>query len=280
MKKCVTIVAIMTICAVMICACSKKTDAGNAGDAGNTADMAAEQTTIDADSVDGTSVDAAGTGDASGDDSDYASEVTSGDSSDVVSNGTSDDALGDGSGDIFDDNTGDTADASEGSLPAYEYPGPEAFYSVLYQYLIDEFAGHYDECDVTIPCPIIVAMDETNPDDILVWGNFWIYNYNLNDDILENVSGGSYPGLIHLKRSDDAAGYEVTGMDQVGDGSDYDPSSKRIFGEHYDEFVKSGAETEANENLRTQIISDYVAANNLSITAYKDYGWDPVPLKK
>ena len=164
------------------------------------------------------------------------------------------------------------------ALPAYEYPGPELFYSVLYKYMLDEFSKNYAYDDVTvgIPCPIIVAEDESDKDDIKVWGNFWLYNYTLNGDTLETSSGGSYPGCIHLKSTDD--GYEVTKMEQVEDGSNYDPSAKKIFGEHYEEFVKSGENEKENEATRAQIIANYVAANNLSITAYKDYGWDPVKL--
>ncbi|MCR5778656.1 MAG: hypothetical protein K6G84_14750 [Lachnospiraceae bacterium] len=164
------------------------------------------------------------------------------------------------------------------SLPAYEYPGPELFYSVLYKYMVDEFSKNYAYDDVTvgIPCPIIIAEDESDKSDIKVWGNFWLYNYTLNGDTLETSSGGSYPGCIHLKSTDD--GYEVTKMEQVEDGSNYDPSAKKIFGEHYDKFIKSGENEKENEATRAQIIANYVAANDLSITAYKDYGMDPVKL--
>ncbi|MCR5687713.1 MAG: hypothetical protein K6G58_06805 [Lachnospiraceae bacterium] len=177
-----------------------------------------------------------------------------------------------------------TAPAGDGSsektvssaLPPYEYPGPELFYTVLYKFLIDEYAENYDKADVTIPCPIIIAEDESNRDDIRIWGDFWIMNYNLNGDTLEMVSGGSYPGLIHVKSTD--SGYEVTEMEVVGDGSDYDPTAKKIFGDHYDEFTKSTADIDGREATRAQIIANYVAANNLPIKAYKDYGWDPVTL--
>lgn len=164
------------------------------------------------------------------------------------------------------------------ALPPYEYPGPEAFYSVLYQYLIDEFGGNYPEAEVTIPCPVIIAEDESDRDDIRVWGDFWIFNYNLNGDVLENTSGGSYPGVIHLQATDDAAGYKVTKMEVVGDGSQFEPTAKRIFGNYYKELLKSSSDTEEREKIRAQIIANYAAANNLNITAYQDFGWDPVTL--
>ncbi len=164
-----------------------------------------------------------------------------------------------------------------GSLPAYEYPGPELFYYVLYKYMTDEFAGQYPQAQVSIPCPVIIEEDFSDKSDIKVYGNFWIFNYDQKGDILENTSGGSYPGCIHVK-STDGGGFEVVSMDIVADGSDFDESARKIFGDHYDKFMKEGQDEKLREQTRAQIIANYVAANNLNITAYQDYGWDPVPL--
>ncbi len=162
------------------------------------------------------------------------------------------------------------------ALPPYEYPGPELFYTILYQYLMDEFGPHYEPADVCIPCPIIVYMDESDNNDIKVYGNFMIYNYDLKGETLECVSGGSYPGCIHVRSTSE--GYEVFEREMVEDGSGYDESSKKIFGEYYDELIKSMDDTTENERIRNQIISNYVFANDLKIKQYKDYGWNPVTL--
>ncbi len=188
----------------------------------------------------------------------------------------SDSTTSDITGQNTDTSTTDSSNVTETELPPYEYPGPELFYSVLYSYLIDELSPYYAAADVSIPCPIIVHVDEEDKDDIKVYGNFWIFNYDLNGDILENTSGGSYPGCIHLKSTDE--GYEVTSMEVVEDGSNYTESAKEIFGEYYDAFVEATSDSEQTESIRAQIIANYVAANNLSITAYQDYGWDPVTL--
>lgn len=172
---------------------------------------------------------------------------------------------------------GETA-SSEGALPKYEYPGPELFYSVLYKYLTDELSKNYPEAQVSIPCPVIIKEDDTDKSDIKVYGNFWIFNYDLKDDILENTSGGSYPGCIHIKSTD--SGYEVTSMDVIPDGEDFTESAKKIFGDYYDAFMKDGEDEKLREKTRAQIIANYVAANNLKIKAYQDYGWDPVTLPK
>ncbi len=167
--------------------------------------------------------------------------------------------------------------SAAGVLPAYEYPGPEVFYTEVYRYLVDEFGPNYPKGDVTIPCPVIVAEDDSNKQDILLYGDFWVFNYDLKGDTLECASGGAYPGVMHIS-SDPEKGYAVTGMDIVADGSDYTESAKKIFGKHYDEFSKINADDKSREETRAQIIANYVAANNLTITAYKDYGWDPVEL--
>ena len=66
----------------------------------------------------------------------------------------------------------------------------------------------------------------------------------------------------------------------VGDGSQYMPTAKKIFGERYDEFQRIAGDEEGREKVRAQIIADYVSANGLAVTAYQDFGWDPVPLSE
>ena len=170
---------------------------------------------------------------------------------------------------------GDDAKAS-GKLPAYEYTGTDPVMHEVHRYIVEELGANYDKSDVSIPCVIEVYTDRSNKDDIVVYGDFWVYNYDLSGDTLMMKSGGSYPGAMHLK--EDGEGYSVTGFDGVEDGSGYTPSAKRIFGEHYDAFAKAVSDDKKNEEARAQTIADYVAANGLSITQYQDYGWDPVKL--
>ena len=149
----------------------------------------------------------------------------------------------------------------------------------MYQYLIDELANNYPAADVSIPCPIIVAEDESNKDDIRIWGDFWMFNYDLNGDTLECASGGSYPGCLHVKDVlDDPRGYVVTDFEIVGDGSDFTPTAKKIFGKYYDKFIKIQSDDKERDKVRAQIIANYVSENSLDIKAFKDYGWDPVKL--
>ena len=161
-------------------------------------------------------------------------------------------------------------------LPAYQYPGNDPIHKAVSEYLTYDIAQNYGPSDVSIPSISIVGTDTSNPDDTLVWGDFWIFNYKLENDTLLTESGGSHPGLMHLKKSDE--GYAVTKMDIVADGSDNLKSAKEIFGNKYEDFHKINSNQDEREKVRLQLISDYVKSNKLPITKVKDSGWDPVDL--
>ena len=72
--------------------------------------------------------------------------------------------------------------------------------------------------------------------------------------------------------------YDVIDFDVVGDGSEFEVTAKRIFGNKYDDFMKIYSDQDNREEVRAQIIANYVAANNLDIKYYQDYGWDKVEL--
>ncbi len=178
--------------------------------------------------------------------------------------------------DLEETKAGSSVVVREGGLPPYEYPGPEKFYSVLYQYITQEVGKYYEPSDVGIPCPVIVYVDETNPEEIRVYGDFEYFNYKLKDDTLKTKSGGNHPGVITLRTTDD--GYEVTKIDYVVDGEGYTESAKELFGEHYDDFAALESNFAERERIRCQIVANYVADHELDIKKVQDFGWDPVEL--
>ena len=109
-----------------------------------------------------------------------------------------------------------------------------------------------------------------------VAGEFQIYNYKLDGDTLLTQSGGSHPGKMHLVK--DGEFYKVESFDAVEDGSDYEPSAKKIFGDKYDKFVKASSNDKKMNRLRTKAIKNYVQATGINATQYQDEGWDPVKL--
>ena len=67
---------------------------------------------------------------------------------------------------------------------------------------IDTFGSQYSQGEYCIAYSHVLAVDDANPDEILVWGDFWVENFNLEGDTLKNVSGGSHPGLMHVVRNE------------------------------------------------------------------------------
>ena len=153
----------------------------------------------------------------------------------------------------------------------------ETYLNAITKYMTG-IGSQYLQGEYCIPYSLIVAADTTDSDDIKVWGDFWVENYNQVGDTLKSVSGGSHPGCMHLKKTDD--GFSVTKFDAVGDGSDFNPTAKAIFGDLYDSFMGLTSNDDAKRTARVKSISEYAAANNLKVSFYQDYGWPAVKLGK
>ena len=147
----------------------------------------------------------------------------------------------------------------------------EVTYLTAIDNYMTEMGSQYAQGEYCIPYALIVATDESNPEDIKVWGDFRVENYNVEGDTLVNVSGGSHPGLMHVSKTDD--GFRVVGFDAVGDGSDFLPMAKALFGDCFDAFMEMQSNDEAKIAARKQALAAYAAANNLPVTCYQDFGW-------
>ena len=147
---------------------------------------------------------------------------------------------------------------------------------VIEDYLVNVIGKNYGEAEHCIPCPIVISTDDGNKDDILVWGDFWVYNYNQSGDTLKTVSGGDHPGLMHLRKTDN--GFEVTSFDVVEDGAGNMESAKKIFGENFDAFREINSNEEKREAIRLRFVVDYVKKNRISVKFLQDYGWPAVTL--
>lgn len=157
---------------------------------------------------------------------------------------------------------------------AYGYAGDDPAEAACYQYMAEVIGKEYESGEISIPTVIIVHEDYTPEDEILMYGDFWVENYNVNGDILECVSGGNHPGVMHVSKED----YTVTAFDQVADGEGWEESAREIFGESYDDFMQVYSNSETRDETRKITVSDYVNMNGLDINYYQDYGWDPVEL--
>ena len=149
------------------------------------------------------------------------------------------------------------------------------YFPAIDRYLADSIGSQYSKGEYCVPIHNIVGVDERNADDILVWGSFWVFNYNQVGDTLKCVSGGNHPGLMHIRQTE--KGFEVTAFDQVEDGSRNMPTAKKIFGDKYDAFQAINSDEQKREKLRHDVLTTYVKKHGLSATMYQDHDW---PTKK
>ncbi len=152
------------------------------------------------------------------------------------------------------------------------------YFPAIDRYLADSIGSRYAKGEHCVPIHSIVRVDERNSEDILVWGDFWVFNYNQVGDTLKCVSGGSHPGLLHIRQTE--KGFEVTAFDQVEDGSRYLPTAKKIFGDKFDAFKTINSDEKNRERLRAEGLATYAKKNGLAVTLYQDYGWPAKKLKE
>jgi len=152
----------------------------------------------------------------------------------------------------------------------------DTYVTAIDDYLVEVIGTQYSPGEVCIPCYTIVDIDKSDTTDIRVWGDFWVFNYNISGDTLKTVSGGSHPGLMHICK--DNSGYTVTSFDQVEDGAGNTSSAQRIFGSRYDAFHTINSNAIQRDSCRTGFVAQYSKHLGLSVTMYQDFGWPPVAL--
>lgn len=152
------------------------------------------------------------------------------------------------------------------------------YFPAIDRYLTEQIGSQYAKGEHCVPFHSIVGVDERNAEDILVWGDFWVFNYNQVGDTLKCVSGGNHPGLMHICQADN--GYKVTSFEQVEDGSKNLPTAKKIFGDKYDAFKAINSDEQKREKLRADVLASYVKKHNLKVSMYQDYGWPAKKLEK
>ena len=153
----------------------------------------------------------------------------------------------------------------------------ETCFTAIDKYLTENIGTQYLGGEVCIPFHSYVAIDESNPEDILVWGDFWVLNYDQNGDTLKTVSGGNHPGKMHVRQDKDGH-FEVTDFEAVGDGSEFLPTAKEIFGDKFEDFQAANSDDQKRAAVRTDVIAEYVRLHNLPVKVYQDYGWPAVEI--
>lgn len=143
----------------------------------------------------------------------------------------------------------------------------QAVRQAISDYLLREIAPYYLQGELCVPS-LLIAHEE----DSCVWGDFWVFWYNISGDTLKTVSGGSHPGRMTLTYANTQP--QVVDFERVEDGSRFMPTAKRIFGDYLDIFINMHSNESVREAVRHEQLSEYVQQNNLSVHYYQDYGWE------
>ena len=112
--------------------------------------------------------------------------------------------------------------------------------------------------------------------DSCIWGDFWVFWYNVSGDTLLTVSGGNHAGRMTLRYENGKP--QVTDFEQTEDGAGNEAGAKRIFGDHYDIYWNMHSNERVREAVRQEQLGEYIRCHGLNIRYYQDYGWPAVEL--
>ena len=159
-------------------------------------------------------------------------------------------------------------------LPEYEYTGKDLRIKAVFDETKKRSDEDKEEGLVTIPMLNIYKIVETKS-GAEVYANFWSETYYRYGSLLKNYSGGSYPGVMYLKKTKD--GYRVTKTRYAEDGAYREKSIWKLCKGYPDVAVRMMKDS-VTQNQRKKVLQKYVSQNKLKIKAYKEYGWQYVNL--
>jgi len=134
-------------------------------------------------------------------------------------------------------------------------------------YLVREIGVHYRQGGLCVPVLMMVAEEDAGADSTLVYGDFWIFWYNLSGDTLLAVSGGNHAGCMTVcGRGDSLA---VLSFEQTLDGAANEPSARRIFGTHYDIYSSMHSNDVVREAVCQEQLCEYVRRHSLTVRYFR-----------
>lgn len=143
-------------------------------------------------------------------------------------------------------------------------------------YLVHEIGSFYAQGDLCVPVLMIVAEEDCETEYAFVWGDFWVFWYNICGDTLKTVSGGNHAGRMTISEAGDSL--YVAAFWQTEDGAGNDASARRIFSSHYDIYMNMHSNENVREAVRQEQLREYIRRHSLNIHYYQDYGWPAVEL--
>ena len=155
----------------------------------------------------------------------------------------------------------------------FKYTGTDKVLEAITDHMVTEAKKFFgSQGALEIPTPYIVKIDDSDDTDVKVYGNFYIYGYELYGTIFHTKNGGAFPGCYHLKKEND--GYTYLKHEIAEDGSKNYESLKEICGGD-EELTKAifNVANEEDDGTRIAFVKMYRDANNYRISGIKDYGW-------
>lgn len=152
----------------------------------------------------------------------------------------------------------------------------QALRDVISDYLVREIGPQYAQGEWCIPVLMIAAVEDCETEIARVWGDFWVYWYNISGDTLKTVSGGNHSGCMLICAGEPL--FDVCAFKQTVDGAGNDQSAREIFGSHYDIYQNMHGNDNVREAARKEQLQYYVRRHNLPFRYYQDYGWPAVEL--
>ena len=159
-------------------------------------------------------------------------------------------------------------------LPEYEYTGKDLRIKAVFDETKKRSDEDKEEGLVIIPMLNIYKIVETKS-GAEVYANFWSETYYRYGNLLKNYSGGSYPGVMYLKKTKD--GYRVTKTRYAEDGESLERSIWKLCKGYPDVAIRMMKDS-VTQNQRKKVLQKYFSQNKLKIKAYKEYGWQYVNL--
>ena len=167
-------------------------------------------------------------------------------------------------------------EVNKGFNPAvdFKYVGEDKILRAVTEEMVVSAKELYNtEGAVEIPTPYVVDVDESNKEDIKVYGDFWTFGYKLDGTVFYNVNGGSMPGCYHLKEEEDG-NITFVSKEKALDGSGFTSSLLDICGGNQELFDKITKRDETIfEIMRLAYVNMYAETSGVRISGIKDYGW-------
>ena len=165
---------------------------------------------------------------------------------------------------------------STGAVWQYSYAGTEHSYlEAISEYLAKYDADNLEISDGFIPCITSVEIDNSDENDIKLWGIFDIYNYALSEETLEEKNGKRLIGMFSLAQLEDGK-CSVKEASFVDEGDD---AAIEALCRDHDMALEGLKNPIATEETRRFFISEYVKKSGLKASAYKPLDGESMPIE-